>query len=367
MLSYPMAHGQEQGIYIDAAPIIQSAQTHSEVGIYAPTVAIVDAGGHKFSIVDVRQIAEFATSYLVADKSYKDYDRGHGYKGLWPNNPITIGRSNHADRFDYLPGVSREHFSVAYNGLALIVSNHTPTNPTLLSGDFNSTLSRNVTGNIIAEYTDLARDDVQPRYDFGPQDHEASYGYYKNHPIIGRKSASVKNGVYFTTSPDSEAVVVDDKSKTLQLLRHNLVSMFNARYGSLPTLNVTSALKQVNNFTRDVMPYSVRNSDRLSKPLYAGNKLIGLSEFVQAKGGVCRHQCLLAAFLAESLVEEGLILGQVGVERNHDIDAHGAHAWAIFKTLDGQCIVIDPAQNYVGTKEQARSERRWKYDLPFEA
>ena len=71
--------------------------------------------------------------------------------------------------------------------------------------------------------------------------------------------------------------------------------------------------------------------------------------------------------LAESLVEKGILLGQVGVERNNDIDAHGAHAWAIFKTLDGKSIVVDPAQNFVGTKQQARRERRWKYDLPARA
>lgn len=367
--NHQMRHGEEQQIDIDAAPLATPTRTKAELGILAPTVAKISAGGHDFSIVDMRHIDEFAvtTPLLIVDASYASLDPHKGRKGIWLGNAVTIGRDHHSDRFDYLRTVSREHFSVAFNGLTLVVKNFAPTNPTLLTGDLIGSPNDRDDDNILAHFSTQLREDVQNRFDFGPQDHEAPYGYYKNHPIIGRHTTSVKNGVYFTTQPNSEAVIVDDRSKALQRLRNELLAKYEPWHEVRSAKGIEKVLKQINNLTRNVMPYSDRTSDRLSKPLYNGNKLIGLSEYVDARGGVCRHQCLLAAFLAESLIEKGILAGQVGVERNHDVDAHGAHAWAIFKTLDGQTIVIDPAQNYVGTKQQARKEGRWKYELPVDS
>jgi pSer/pThr/pTyr-binding forkhead associated (FHA) protein len=367
--NYPMSHGEAQQIDIDTAPLTTAARAKAELGIRAPIVARISAADHDFSVVDMRHVDKFAatTPLLIVDSSYANSGPNKGRKGIWLDRTVTIGRSHHADRFEYSPMVSREHFSVVFNGLTLVVKNFTPTNSTLLSGDMIGPLHQNNDDNIFADFSAKQQEDIQDRFDFGPQDHEAPYGYYKNHPIIGRRTSSVKNGVYFTTEPNSEAVIVDDKSKALQRLRNELAAKYESRHGAKPAQNIEKVLKEINSFIRKVMPYSDRTSDRLSKPLYNGNKLIGLSEYVDARGGVCRHQCLLAAFLAESLIEKGILEGQVGVERNRDVDAHGAHAWAIFKTLDGQTIVIDPAQNYVGTKQQARKEGRWKYDLPVDS
>jgi hypothetical protein len=363
-VNYPMSPGEVKTVNVDGAPYNNAYQTHAEVGIHAPTVAKVIAGGHQFSIVDVRDVDDFATPLVVADENYKNRRSSQGMKGIWPDTPVVVGRNHHNNRFNYQAGVSRDHFSVAYNGLGLLVRNLAPTNSTLLSGDITIAAREGRLHKIIAEFTHRAEDDAQQRFDSGPKDEEAPYGYYKNHPIIGRNSTTVKNGVYFTTTPNSEAVVVDDKSKVLQQLRCNLEVEFDASYGRRPLHSVANVLDYVNQFTSTVMPYSIRKSDRLSSHLYEDNKLIGLSEYVEAGGGVCRHQCLLAAFLMESLVEKGILLGQAGVERNHDVDANGAHAWAVFKAMDGQSYVIDPAQNYVGTKMQARLQGRWKYDLP---
>jgi len=365
--NYSMSHGEELQINIDTEPLASSYATEAALGIPAPTVAKIDAGDHEFSVLDMRSHNRFTTPLLVVDTSFLSFDAVKGYKGIWLGRPLTFGREHLTDRFEYLPTVSREHFSLAYNGLALAIRNLFPTNPTLLSGDIIGAPDENAfNDNIRAFFTAAAKGDVEDRHDFGSADQEAPYGYYKNHPIIGRKSVSVKNGVYFTTQPDSEAVVVDDKSKVLRRISDKLLTNLKSMYGAETTVDVAKVLKKVNELTIDAMPYDENKSNELSWPLYDGNQLIGLSEYVQAGCGVCRHQCLLAAYLAESLVENGLITGQVGVERNHDVDAHGAHAWAVFKTPDGQTIVIDPAQEFVGTKQQARKERRWKYELPVE-
>lgn len=362
-LRYPMDSEETQIVNIDGAPLANPSQTNSEVGISLPTVAKIQAAGHLFSVLDVRKSDSFSTPLVVVDASYKERGKT-GYKGLRLDDPLVVGRSHHQDRFNYGLGVSRNHFSLAYSGLGLIVANLKPSNKTLLSGDLDFKHSNADQKGIVADFTKLAEEDMDRRHDAGPGDIESPHGYYKNHPIIGRKSLSVKNGVYFTVH--SEAVVVDDKSKTMQQAKQGLLASLERKHGRQPTLSVETALKMVNDYTRKILPYNAKITDRLSQPLYEGNKLIGLSEYIQSGGGVCRHQCLVAAFLAESLVEKGILIGQVGVERNHDIDEHGAHAWAVFKTQSGQSIVIDPAQGFVGTKDQAHRERRWKYDLPVQ-
>jgi transglutaminase-like putative cysteine protease len=112
------------------------------------------------------------------------------------------------------------------------------------------------------------------------------------------------------------------------------------------------------------MPYNLEAAENLSRPHYGTKGLISLSEYVERGVGVCRHQCLLAAVILETLAENKIVAGKSGVERNHDLDANGAHAWATFETPGGQKFVLDPAQDFVGTKDKAHAEGRWKYYLP---
>jgi hypothetical protein len=95
-----------------------------------------------------------------------------------------------------------------------------------------------------------------------------------------------------------------------------------------------------------------------------------LSVFVRRGFGVCRHQGLLAAYLLERLVDDGILQGHAGVERNELPDAGGGHAWAIFHTSN-ESIVVDPAMGFLGTKDEARREGHHEYaldtDLPYAA
>ncbi|MDB5170824.1 MAG: hypothetical protein JWO35_518 [Candidatus Saccharibacteria bacterium] len=366
-MGHQMAHNESQVIDLHGGqPLADAYQTKREVGLAVPTVAKIEADRQLFSVLDTRLDDTYASPLLVVSKQFRD-GQTRGFKGVWLNDPVVLGRGHHTDRFDYDPRVSGSHFSLAYDGLGLIVQNLRPTNKTLLSGDLKTAQGgRRHAANIRAVFTQIAEDDIYDRYDFGKRDIEAPYGYSKNHPIIGRDSKSVKNGVYFTTRPDSEAVVVDDKSRAMQQIAQDMIKKAEQKFGREPTVAVEAVLKEINKYTRKVMPYDHKGADKLSRPHYAGNTLIGLSEYIEKGVGVCRHQCLVAAFLAETLVEKKMLIGQAGVERNHDVDAHGAHAWAVFKTPGGLSFVIDPAQNFVGTKEKAHKQGRWKYDLPVD-
>lgn len=360
-LQRPLGHDESRIVNLQGEYVAGARQTKRDFGIEVPTVAKIEAGRQLFSVLDTRDSTAWASPLLVVDKSFDPSSR-HGYKGIWQDQPLVFGRRYLTDRFDYDPTVSRDHFSIAYNGLDLVVKNLRPTNKTLLSGDLGVGLKDK--HNVAAEFTHRALNDIKNRFDFGDKDGTAPEGYYKNHIIIGRNTNTVKDGVYFTTNPNSEAVVVDDKSRALQEVAQNMLVRVERKFGKQPTVNTELILKLVNDYTASVMSYDLKKTEKLSSPYYQNNGLICLSEYVAQGVGVCRHQCLLAAFLMETLAEEQIIMGRPGVERNHDIDAHGAHAWAVFKTPAGQTFVVDPAQHFVGTKEKARRQHRWKYDLP---
>ena len=109
------------------------------------------------------------------------------------------------------------------------------------------------------------------------------------------------------------------------------------------------------------MRYDLGAITAMCGPYYSSHGIIPLSEFVDAGIGVCRQQALLAATLTESLIERRRLHGSVHVERNHDVEAHGAHAWAVLNSEGADDIIIDPAQGFVGTRDEARAEGRWHY------
>lgn len=131
------------------------------------------------------------------------------------------------------------------------------------------------------------------------------------------------------------------------------------------TLPIRDILKIVMNKVKEVMPYDGLKTESISRQ-YNGDMLVGLSTFINEHAGVCRHQGLLAAYIIENLIREGLMTGAVGVERNTVKEIGGTHAWAVFKTKvdeDEELFVVDPAQSFVGTKAEALNEGRWKYRL----
>ncbi len=365
-VEYPMVHNERQVVNVQGQTVHNALEVERTYGLPVPLLAKINAGRQLFSVLDTRATDEYSSPLLVVSDTFYHGSEG-SFKGVWQDeDPLMFGRNPHYKyRFDYHPTVSSEHFSLAFDGLGLIVANQRPKNKTLLTGDLQGKrFQRDRVTGVEANFTQRTGDKMRDRFDFGYEDETAPYGYYKNHRIIGRKTSIVKDSVYFTAT--SEAVVVDDKSRALQHVADGLLQHLDRKFGKYPTVPVESFLKIINNYVRKVMPYDEAAADRLSRPHYANNSLIGLSEYVKEGVGVCRHQCLVAAFLLETLIEKRILAGRTGVERNHDTNVHGAHAWAVYESPARQLFVIDPAQNFVGTKEKAHEEGRWKYDLPAE-
>lgn len=255
--------------------------------------------------------------------------------------------------------MSRDHFSVVYDEREdkLLVADEASTNGTYLTG-FTPDIDRLHAKGIKAEFTRQAVDELQYERNYGEKDAEAPHGRHRNHPIIGRRSPTVRNGVYGTRS--SEFILVDDKSQLLKKTVADFMSTLPS-HEEAATLNVEFLLKKVSFRVANILHYDLDETERISSPHYGNKGLIDLSEYVEAGVGVCRHQALLAAHLIEEVIDRGYLAGQAGVERNYDTEANGAHAWAVFKSDTIDDVIIDPANHFVGSRKKAQQEGRWRY------
>jgi len=348
-----------------SAPLAGVNEVQDKLHMQGSLVATVNAGGKDFWIVDTRETSSNRDFFIVSNEVFSDKKRG--YKGVKEGRPVTIGRNYHADRFNYPGTVSREHFEVSYNDDKLFIQNARPTNSTKVRAYLAlETEPRHEVGHYAV--MDIRTDDVEDRIrehpNFGERDESAPYGYYLNHPVLGRASRSVEDGVYLGGS-SREAIVVDGKSVALRQVYESVERTLQQSLPGEKTFSLQAVLLQVMDRVKDVMPYDAPKAEEINRQ-HPGDQLVGLSTYLDARAGVCRHQALLAAYIIENLIVDGYLNGAIGVERNTVVDLGGTHAWAVFKTMVNgreETIVVDPAQTFVGTKAQALREGRWEYRL----
>lgn len=343
-------------------PLADREEVQRQLGAGGPLVANVDAGGKRFYILDMRE-TDSNRDFYIADDTFSMPER-RGFKGVLEDEPVTIGRNHHTERFAYPGTVSGDHFGVTYHGGELAIDNLRPTNKTLVTARLapeydNGPLPEDVAD--IRTEAAVRRAERHPAY--GEKDQEAPYGYYMNHPILGRRSRSVDNGVYLGSS-SREAIVVDGKSQALREVYGDVAAGLRWELRNNRTVPVEALLRNVTDKVQEVMPYDGEAAERISRE-YQGDQLVGLSRYVNEEAGVCRHQGLMAAYVIENLIRDNHITGNVGVERNTNLDVGGTHAWAVYTPEHGNedAHVVDPAHDFVGTKAQARREGRWEYSL----
>lgn len=336
-------------------------------GIAAAKVCSIEAGDKTFEVLDTRGLERISTPMLLVDENYSRVPGGDKseYMGLRDGEYRTLGRRyEDSDRFHYPLSVSADHFTISFDEESerLTIIDLDSTNKTLVTGFArNVAEKRERTGRVRAIFTeDFGKHAVRNLAEhYGALEPDAPYGYYKNHPIIGRESPTVRNGVYGTSA--SECVVVDDKSDIVRRVTAGFIR--NLKGDSPATLSYMSVAKMVEGYTSTVMRYDLDGVNSLSAPYYGNNGLIGMSEYINKGIGVCRHQALLAAHLIEEAVDQKMIKGEARVERNHDLEIKGAHAWAVYRPMRGTEIIVDPAQHFVGTRAQAKERGLWKYDV----
>ena len=368
-----LRRGGSAEIDLAAPPLLDKESVYAHTGIDAPMIAGVQAGESAYTLYDTRQSRYVTTPFLITASDYR-LGQETGYKGVRSQQELRIGRSYNSERFQKDPQMSREHFSVLYNAETgrLTVFDLNSRNGTYVSGrvvddgDFERSQASDGR-DVFAEYTVNVEEELARRRNYGRRDTESPYGYYHNYRIIGRNSQSVAGGVDGT--PQSQFVVVDDKSETVREVVADFMERLGGSQRNPATVTPDKVLDFINRYTQKTLRYDLKGVDRLSSPHYGNQGLIELSEYIERGIGVCRHQALLSALLTEAAIKQGYLVGSVGVERNHDLAADGAHAWAVLrsdKTRDDD-VIIDAAQNYVGSRLNARRDpHRWRYYLPVD-
>ncbi len=187
---------------------------------------------------------------------------------------------------------------------------------------------------------------------------ESPTGKWQGRDIIGR-DRPINRGVYLG-GREREAIVVDDqKQQALNDVYQDFLSRRQAKEAQgIPFKQ--GVLDEAYNLTREVMPYSDTAVSELTRGLKPDQK-VALESFI-GKGGVCRHQALLCAYLLERLAKEGKVAGHVSIDRNF-VPGRGGHAWVRYTNSAGEVFIIDPAQQFIGKIEQT-GKNAWFYERP---
>jgi hypothetical protein len=333
----------------------------------ASLIAKIDAGAKAFQVM-TSPGANNRTNIYVIDETYSPQER-KGYVGLKPGDSVILGRRHERAKFDYPSTTSGDHFRLTYEDDGLRVYNLNPTNRTRITANFidepEAVPLRAAMRLIFDNRTDMAERRARRSPNYQPPDEQAPYGYHDGLPMIGRRSQKVNGGVYLGGSA-REAIVVDGDSKALRNVYEDLPKELRRSFKANETWPIELVLNKIMLAVQRAMPYNAPVTEMLSSE-YKDDGHIDLSRYVEAKGGVCRHQGLAAALMGENLIDDGFLSGTVGVERNTVPDMGGTHAWGIYKPPHSKpkdWIVIDPAQSFVGTKAQAEAQGRWDYSLP---
>ncbi|MGI8420316.1 MAG: hypothetical protein ACR2LN_06795 [Candidatus Levyibacteriota bacterium] len=191
---------------------------------------------------------------------------------------------------------------------------------------------------------------------------EARYGLWQGRRIIGRDSP-INGGVYLGGSA-REAIVVDDiKQPEIGDTYRQLLGTIGRRGEDYKKM----VLRDVYDLTRHAIPYDSQVVEQVVAKLIPGpepDQKIGLSSFIIAKGGECRHQALLAGYLLEKLKSDNYLQGTPSVDRNF-VPGKGGHAWVRYVNSAGNIVIIDPAQDFIGGIEDVGKDQ-WYYERPGE-
>lgn len=364
--------------------IYEPSDVAAVIGFKASIPAVIEAGDKRLMLVDLRSYGYGSNGYrsvhrsqgrsidfnadflLVSPEEWHESDGRRGFKAIRANEPVVFGRRDEKlnQRFDISDLVSRSHFRVDYspgNGIAVTDL-----------GSSNGTAVVSSPYNMQAERSSLAVARLRGDSRYHGPDERAPYGYLDGNPILGRESHRVAGGVYIggtnreaiTVLPDKDPRIEDAyqnfaHEKTIKKVFRRIVT------GPEQAPEVQDQLRSVLDEVKKLMRYDGDAVEAFSAK-YAGDRAVSLGEYIEQGVGICRHQELLAAYFMERMVADGKLAGRVQLQRNTIPEYGGSHGWSSFRGYDGTEYVVDPAQDFVGTKAEARKQPgAWDYYLPL--
>lgn len=216
-------------------------------------------------------------------------------------------------------------------------------------------------------YTQLVRDAIQiqnrPRHFEETTALNPDVRQWQGREIIGRDT-KINGGVYMVADyfgqPRGEACVVDEMTQPpLQTCYQKLLTRAADYQKKTGMATSQFLLNMTMDLVEEVMPYNAAFVDKVVATYTPGTK-ISLGSYVDHHAGVCRHQALLAGYMLEKAIQEGYLRGRVSVDRNF-IPGEGGHAWVRYTNAQGQIYILDAAQHFRGTLEEANRLAHWDY------
>lgn len=218
------------------------------------------------------------------------------------------------------------------------------------------------------DYSQLAVNVVGAR-----QRGERQRGALERHTI--NRDTPILGGVY-EGSYGGEAITLDYE-RDPRYIDAAVEKVLEASRGSDGRVRKGSVLGAVYDRVSADMRYDSKAVDKLFEERLGGvdHQKVSLNAYIvgDEKGGFgeCRHQALFAGAVLERLIDEGVMNGQVSVERNRvkrrKDDKYDGHSWVRYTSSSGDVCIIDVAQHKFGPLEKMMEanrqnpDRNWDY------
>lgn len=207
------------------------------------------------------------------------------------------------------------------------------------------------------------------------QEIERQAGRKERH-TIGRDTP-LAEGVY-EGSYGGEAIVVNLESEPDTFNYYYELARQRAINQTTGQIDKSLIMQSVFDTVRATMRYDQAAVDNIFQRGLKGRNgaKIALSAYINEGVGVCRHQALFAGALLERFKVDGLVRGQVSVDRNmvrrsSDMDdKYDGHAWVRYTNSVGNVFIIDVAQKKIDSLENLMAQRAanpsttWEYARP---
>lgn len=170
----------------------------------------------------------------------------------------------------------------------------------------------------------------------------APYGFFNGRPIIG-ENTPINGGIYLGVYPQ-EAIVVDEKHGSLIKIYHELRTLIS-NLKIQDKLNEREILISVCSLVEGHLKFDYDQFDALAatENFQPDNKT-SLDLFIESKVGVARHQVLLAAYLIEKLIKQGVLSGCLSLDGATN-DPAAQDDRLLYTSQTGVLFVLDPLKS----------------------
>ncbi|MBT4824613.1 hypothetical protein HN695_05895 [Candidatus Woesearchaeota archaeon] len=183
--------------------------------------------------------------------------------------------------------------------------------------------------------------------------------YLGKYHFIGR-DRRINKGIYLGAHP-REAILVLNNAELIVKAYEEVKKEISSKIGAYNYRGLIPSA--IFNTVKSKLRYDEIATKQFVEGFVTEDKkepVIPLDQFINEGYGVCRHMGLFCAVLFEKFIDEGILVGDVSVDRNSI--GIMAHAWCRYKSLSKEAVILDVAQKYIGPASAHNAN--WFYERP---